>query len=60
MTRILATLALVGSLSACGADGEPVQPTFSAGVGVSPSGVRVGGNLGLKLGSVPVTVGVAL
>jgi hypothetical protein len=60
MKKIVVILGVVGLLSACGADGDPVQPTFSAGVGLSPSGVRVGGQMGVKLGPVPVTVGLAL
>lgn len=56
---LLALLASV-SLAACGADGEPqppVQPTVSAGVGVSSSGVNVGGAVGLHRGPVSLYLG---
>ncbi|MBY6067550.1 hypothetical protein KUW17_12410 [Leisingera aquaemixtae] len=45
-------------LSACGADGEPVQPTLNAGVGVgSGGGVHVGGAVGLHKGPLSVFLG---
>lgn len=56
------TLALIAltALAACGADGDPVppvQPTLSAGVGVSSSGVNVGGAVGLHRGPVSLYLG---
>lgn len=52
-------LALIGlaALAACGVDGEPVQPTLNAGVGVGDSGVHVGGAVGLYKGPVSVFLG---
>lgn len=38
------------ALAACGADGEPVQPTANVGVGVSSSGVHAGGSVGVRKG----------
>ena len=45
------------SLAACGVDGEPVQPTLNAGVGVSNSGVHVGGAVGLHKGPLSIFLG---
>ena len=56
LNRIIAVLG-VAVLSACGVDGEPVQPTLNAGVGVSSSGVHVGGAVGLGKGPLWVTLG---
>lgn len=50
---VLTSLAVAG----CGADGEPVQPTANVGVGVSGSGVRAGGNVGVRKGPWTVTWG---
>ena len=50
MTRIIAVLAL-GVLTACGADGEPVQPSMNANVGVGPGGVSGSTGLTLKKGN---------
>lgn len=54
-----AIFALIGlaALAACGVDGEPVQPTLNAGVGVGDSGVHVGGAVGLHKGPVSVYLG---
>lgn len=55
-----AIFALIGlaALAACGVDGEPVQPTLNAGVGVgSGGGVHVGGAVGLHKGPVSVYLG---
>lgn len=60
MKRTLAVLGMIGLLSACGADGDPIKPTLNAGVGLSPAGVSLGGRVGVKLGQVPVTIGVGL
>ncbi len=45
-------------LSACGVDGEPVQPTGGGNVSLTPSGMGLGANLGLKKG--PLNVGLGL
>jgi hypothetical protein len=60
MPRIaLPALMLLGFLGVggCGADGEPVQPTASVGVGVSTSGVHGGGSVGVRKGPWTVTWG---
>ena len=50
---ILGMLALAG----CGADGEPIRPTYSAGVSGGSGGVNVGGGVGLSKGRVSLGVG---
>ncbi|UWQ92163.1 hypothetical protein K3727_05020 [Rhodobacteraceae bacterium M382] len=44
-------------LSACGADGEPVQPSLNANVGISGSGAYVNGGVGLSQGPLNIFVG---
>ena len=44
-------------LTACGADGEPVQPNLNAGVNVSSSGVDVNGGVGLSNGWLNLNLG---
>ncbi len=56
MIRILIALGLALALGACGADGEPVQPTANLGIGVSSSGVSAGANVGLRKGPVSINV----
>lgn len=58
---ILRVLAFVGAalnLAACGADGEPVQPTLNANVGISGSGTYVSGGVGLHRGPLSVFLGM--
>lgn len=59
MTRIRPIVLLLSclALAACGADGEPVQPTASMDVGVSSSGVHAGGSVGVRKGPWTVTWG---
>jgi len=59
MIRALALLALIG-LAACGADGEPVQPETSVGIGIglNSGGIHVGGTVGVTRG--PLEVGVSV
>ncbi len=55
--RMLALVAL-GTLAGCGADGEPIQPSLNAGVGVSSNGnVKVRGGVGLHQGPLSVFFG---
>ena len=56
MIGVLTLLALVG-LAACGADGEPVQPDASVGIGVISGGIHVGGTVGVTRG--PLRVGAS-
>ncbi|QUJ76860.1 hypothetical protein KDD17_02005 [Sulfitobacter albidus] len=44
------------TLAACGVDGEPVQPAGGVNVTLSPSGLGVGGTVGVRKG--PLTVGL--
>lgn len=55
MTRTLAILALL-ALAACGAEGDPIRP--SASVGVGSGGTEVGGSVGLSTGNVSLGIGV--
>jgi len=58
MGRVMAVLVLV-VLAGCGADGEPVQPTFGAAVGVSSDGgVTAAGGVGLHKGPFSLFFGV--
>ncbi|ASM71204.1 MULTISPECIES: hypothetical protein [Roseobacteraceae] len=54
MIRTIAALSLL-ALAACGADGEPVQPTMNAGISLGTSGVGTHVGLGLRKG--PLTLG---
>lgn len=56
MRRLVILAAML--LAACGVDGEPVQPTGGVNVSLTPSGVGLGANLGLKKG--PLRVGLGL
>ena len=51
---ILARLAL----AACGADGAPLRPSASVGVGVGSDGVDLGGSFGVTNGAVSLGVGL--
>ncbi|MCB1343050.1 MAG: hypothetical protein KDK24_18670 [Pseudooceanicola sp.] len=55
--RPLVGLCALLLLAGCGADGEPVQPTMGAHVGLSNTGVHVGGALGLSQGPVSLVLG---
>jgi len=57
MRKMIFALLGLAALAACGVDGEPVQPTLNAGVGVGDSGVHVGGAVGLHKGPVSVYLG---
>lgn len=60
MMRILRVLQLIAVgfvLAACGADGEPIQPTMNATVGIGSSGTHVGGGIGLRRGGLGIYVG---
>ncbi|MCI5096306.1 MAG: hypothetical protein MRY77_08340 [Rhodobacteraceae bacterium] len=55
--RVLKFLVLAALLSACGADGEPIQPSMNANIGISNSGVHVGGGVGLSQGPFSLNLG---
>ncbi|UWQ25557.1 hypothetical protein K3553_03560 [Leisingera aquaemixtae] len=57
MRNVIFALIGLAVLAACGVDGEPVQPTLNAGVGVGGGGVHVGGAVGLHKGPVSVYLG---
>ena len=56
IARTLAVLSLL-ALAACGADGEPVQPDASIGIGINSGGIHAGGTVGVSRG--PLRVGVS-
>ena len=56
MTRLIAILAL-GVLTACGADGEPIQPSMNTNIGVGPGGVSGSTGLTLKKGNLSLGLG---
>ncbi|WP_413247489.1 argininosuccinate lyase [Ruegeria arenilitoris] len=56
--RVVLLIAAGFALAACGADGEPIQPTMSANVGVGSSGTYVGGGVGFRRGGLGVFLGV--
>jgi len=53
-------LALLGflALAACGADGPPLRPNGSVGLGVSDGGVSVGGAVGASNGTLSLGIGL--
>jgi hypothetical protein len=55
--RIAAFLGLL-ALAACGADGPPLRPSASVGLGVGSEGVDLGGSFGLTDGTVSVGIGL--
>ncbi len=56
MKKLIVLSALV--LTACGVDGEPVQPAGGVKVTLSSSGIGLGANVGLKQG--PLRIGLGL
>lgn len=56
--RILAALAGLALLSACGIAGEPVQPSGAVNVGVGSGGVTTSAVVGARKGNVTVAVGL--
>ena len=45
-------------VAACGADGEPVQPSANLAIGVGESGVSAGARLGLSKGPISIHLGL--
>ncbi len=56
--RVFALIGVTLGLAACGVDGEPVQPTLNANVGVSSGGAHVNGGVGLHKGPLSVFLGL--
>ena len=56
MKKTIIVLALF--LAGCGVDGEPIQPTLNAHLGVGSSGAYVGGGVGLSQGPLSVFLGL--
>jgi len=57
MRNWILVLISAASLTACGVDGEPVQPSLNAGIGISNSGVHAGGSVGLHKGPLNLYLG---
>jgi hypothetical protein len=57
MTRAFCLLCLI-VLAGCGADGEPVHPRASIGIGIGSGGIHAGGTVGVTKGPLSVGVGV--
>ena len=55
--KAIAVLAIL-TLAACGADGAPVRPSASVGVGVGSDGVDLGGSFGVTDGTFSVGIGL--
>ena len=55
--RAISLLALL-ALAACGADGAPLRPSASVGVGVGSDGMDVGGSFGVTDGTVSLGIGL--
>ncbi|MCX7561014.1 hypothetical protein OS190_15705 [Sulfitobacter sp. F26204] len=56
--RLAIAIGLCLSLAACGADGEPVQPTRSATISLTDRGLAASGQVALHQGPVAVTLGL--
>ena len=56
--RLLMVLGAVAALAACGADGEPIQPTASATVGVGTNGTYAGARVGVRQGPFTISYGL--
>jgi len=56
--RFVWIFAACGLLAACGADGEPIKPSYSAGVSVGSPGVKT--RAGVRFGKGPVSVRIGL
>ncbi|WP_052265322.1 hypothetical protein [Ruegeria sp. ANG-R] len=56
--RVVLLISVGAALAGCGADGEPIQPTMSANVGVGSSGTYGGVGLGLRRGGLGVYLGL--
>lgn len=58
--RVVFAVLLACGVAACGADGEPVQPSVNTGVSLNQDGVSVGTNIGLSKGPFNLSLGLGL
>ena len=58
MRYVFAFLSLA-ALAACGADGEPVQPSANLNIGISNSGIHTGASVGLRKGPLGIYLGAS-
>ena len=58
MIRRLLIVAAVSALSACGVDGEPIQPSVGASVGIGTGGVYSNVGVGVSKGPLSVFLGL--
>ena len=56
--KIVAALMAVVFLASCGADGAPIKPSASVGIGVGTNGVSTSASVGASKGNVSVSVGL--
>ncbi|MEP1535278.1 MAG: hypothetical protein ABJQ34_13545 [Paracoccaceae bacterium] len=56
MKRSIALLAFL-TLAACGADGDPIQPTANLNVGLNSNGVHTGASVGVRKGPFGISLG---
>lgn len=57
MIRIVAIIGLF-TVAACGADGEPIQPSVNAGVSLNNSGINSNVSLGARRGPFSINLGL--
>ena len=58
--RVVLILSVGLLVGACGADGEPIQPTANTNISLSSKGVGVGTNVRLGKGPFAVNLGLGL
>ncbi len=58
--RWILVFCLGAGMAACGADGEPVQPTRNATITLTDTGLSGGLGLGVTRGPVSVSLGLGL
>ena len=52
----LALIAAFGTLTSCGADGDPLRPSANPGLSIGPSGVSPNASVGASNGTVSAGV----
>ena len=58
IVRMVLLISAGALLAGCGADGEPIQPSMSANIGVGSSGTYGGVGVGLQKGGLGVFLGL--